>query len=127
MALTEKYQSLIDMAKQGGAQNLTIQDNGTVLNIEGTVASEEEKQKLWDEYSRLDPDMRSGDLVMNLQVGGGGGAGDEYEVKAGDSLSKIAHHLGGGLTWQEIYDANRDTIHDPDVIHPGQKLKIPRK
>src|ERR1051325_845872 len=125
MALTDKYASLIEMAKQLGAQNLTVQDNGTALSIDGTVSSDAEKQQLWDEYNRIDPDMRSGDLVMNIQVGGGGG--QEYEVQSGDSLSKIAHHCGGGLTWQDIYNANRDQIEDPDRIYPGQKLKIPAK
>jgi nucleoid-associated protein YgaU len=28
--------------------------------------------------------------------------------------------------WRRIYEANRDQIEDPDLIHPGQKLKIPR-
>ena len=47
----------------------------------------------------------------------------EYEVKSGDSLSKIGQKYG--VSWKEIYEANRDTISDPDLIHPGQKLKIP--
>ena len=59
MALTDKYASLIDLAKQVGADNLTIQDSGASLSIEGTVPSEADKQRLWDEYNRLDPDMRS--------------------------------------------------------------------
>ena len=58
---------------------------------------------------------------------GGGGSETEYEVRSGDSLSKIASHHGGGLTWQDIYEANKDTISDPDKIHPGQKLRIPSK
>jgi nucleoid-associated protein YgaU len=49
-----------------------------------------------------------------------------YEVKSGDSLSKIAQkHYGNGNLWRKIYEANRDQIKDPDVIHPGQKLIIP--
>lgn len=129
MALTDKYGPLINLAKELGADNLTIQDNGASLSIDGTVGSEADKQKLWDEYNRIDPDMRSGDLVMNVSVGGGAagaaGGGTEYEVQAGDTLSKIAHHHGGGITWKDIYEANRDQINDPDLIHPGQKLKIP--
>jgi nucleoid-associated protein YgaU len=122
MALTEKYQSLIDLAKGMGADNLVVQDQGNVLHFEGTVSSEADKQKLWDEYGRLDPDMRSGDLVMNIQVSGGNAG--TYTVKSGDSLSKIAARHEG-VTWQQIWEANRDQISDPDVIHPGQVLKIP--
>jgi nucleoid-associated protein YgaU len=124
MALTDKYQSLIEMAQQAG--NVTVDDQGDVLHINGTVPDDATKQKLWDEYNRIDPDMRSGDLTMDIQVAGGGGA-TEYEVQPGDSLSKIAAHHGGGLTWQDIFEANRDQLDDPDLIQPGQKLKIPSK
>ena len=30
-----------------------------------------------------------------------------------------------GVTWQKIFEANRDQIKNPDLIHPGQKLRIP--
>ena len=47
-------------------------------------------------------------------------------VKSGDSLSKIAkRELGDGNKWKAIYEANRDKIKDPDLIHPGQVLNIP--
>jgi len=125
MALTDKYQSLIEMARQAG--NVTVDDRGDVLHINGSVRDEAAKQQLWVEYNRLDPEMRSGDLVMDVQVEGGGGGGVTYTVKAGDSLSKIAAHHGGGLTWQDIFEANKDQISDPDMIHPGQQLRIPTK
>ena len=47
-------------------------------------------------------------------------------VKAGDSLSKIAkRELGDADKWRVIFDANRDKISNPDLIHPGQVLNIP--
>lgn len=49
-----------------------------------------------------------------------------YEVKSGDSLSKIAkQYYGNANDWRRIYDANRDQIKNPDLIHPGQRLVIP--
>ena len=49
-----------------------------------------------------------------------------YTVKSGDSLSKIAQsQLGDGAKWKAIYEANRDQISDPDLIHPGQVLNLP--
>jgi len=49
-----------------------------------------------------------------------------YTVAAGDSLSKIAKHLyGDANAWRRIYEANKDQIKNPDLIHPGQVLKIP--
>jgi nucleoid-associated protein YgaU len=49
-----------------------------------------------------------------------------YTVKKGDSLSKIAKaHYGDGAKWKMIFEANRDLISNPDLIHPGQVLKLP--
>lgn len=51
-----------------------------------------------------------------------------YTVVAGDSLSKIAKQFFGDANqWKRIFDANRDIIKNPDLIHPGQTLKIPDK
>jgi nucleoid-associated protein YgaU len=51
---------------------------------------------------------------------------ETYEVKSGDSLSKIAKRVyGNASAWKKIYEANRDLLKDPDKIFPGQKLKIP--
>lgn len=49
-----------------------------------------------------------------------------YTVQQGDSLSKIAkEQYGDGARWKSIFEANRDQITNPDLIHPGQVLKIP--
>lgn len=60
------------------------------------------------------------------QSSGASSGGRTYTVKSGDSLSKIARHLYGDAgKWHQIYDANRDKIKDPDLIHPGQEFTIP--
>jgi nucleoid-associated protein YgaU len=51
--------------------------------------------------------------------------GTEYEVQSGDTLSGIGQRFG--VPWREIYEANKDQIKDPDMIHVGWKLKIPGK
>jgi nucleoid-associated protein YgaU len=49
-----------------------------------------------------------------------------HVVASGESLSKIAkRYYGDANKWQRIFDANRDQITNPDLIHPGQQLKIP--
>jgi nucleoid-associated protein YgaU len=49
-----------------------------------------------------------------------------YAVRPGDTLSHIAQaHYGKAGLWTRIYDANRDLLDDPDLIHPGQVLRIP--
>ena len=50
-----------------------------------------------------------------------------YTVVKGDSLSKIAQRVYGKASlWNEIYEANRDHIKDPDLIYPGQVLRLPQ-
>jgi nucleoid-associated protein YgaU len=47
-------------------------------------------------------------------------------VVAGDNLSKIAKKIyGDGNKWRKIFDANTDVLKNPDLIRPGQVLKIP--
>jgi nucleoid-associated protein YgaU len=130
MALIEKYQSLIDMANQLGVSGLNVTEENGTLNVEGTAGSAEAKQQLWDEYGRLDPDFRSGDVVMNISApegtgSGSSGSGSTYTVQAGDSLSKIGSRYG--VSWQKIFEANRGTLSDPDKIQPGQELTIPQE
>ncbi len=49
-----------------------------------------------------------------------------YVVQPGDSLSKIAKEVYGKAgRWKEIYEANKDQIKDPNLIRPGQELRIP--
>ncbi len=49
-----------------------------------------------------------------------------YTVLQGDSLSKIAKRLyGKASAWRKLFEANSDQIKDPDLIHPGQVLKVP--
>jgi nucleoid-associated protein YgaU len=53
-------------------------------------------------------------------------ASQTYTVNKGDTLSKIAKEFYGSANrWHEIFDANRDQISNPDLIKPGQVLKIP--
>jgi nucleoid-associated protein YgaU len=122
MALTEKYQSLIDIANQDGVNNLQVAEQEGVLYVSGSTANGDVKQKMWDEYNRIDPDYRAADLVLNIEVEGGGY--EEYTVAPGDSLSKIAKRWG--KTWKEVWDVNRAEVPDYDKIYPGQKLRIPR-
>ena len=50
----------------------------------------------------------------------------ECVVEAGDSLWTLAQKtLGSGFKWEEIYEANKDQIKDPNLIYVGQKLTIP--
>lgn len=50
----------------------------------------------------------------------------QYTVKSGDTLSKLAERFYNSMSkWAMIYEANRDTVKNPDYIYIGQKLIIP--
>lgn len=55
----------------------------------------------------------------------------EHTVEVGDTLSGIALKYYGSATkdmWMVIYNANKTVIgDDPNLIKPGQNLKIPEK
>ena len=64
----------------------------------------------------------------DVQSGSSSTAVKIYEVKPGDSLSKIAKaEYGNANAYMVIFEANRDILKDPNLIYPGQKLKIPPK
>ena len=41
------------------------------------------------------------------------------------NISKKKDIYANPFMWPKIWQGNRDQIKDPDIIHPGQKLKIP--
>lgn len=52
---------------------------------------------------------------------------DFYEVKSGDSLSKIAKTFyGDAMKYPTIFEANKPMLTSPDLIYPGQMLRIPK-
>ena len=49
-----------------------------------------------------------------------------YVIESGDTLSKIAkQYYGNAMDYPKIFEANREVIKDPDLIYPGQKIRIP--
>lgn len=52
---------------------------------------------------------------------------DYYEIEKGDSLWKVAEKFyGNGSKYTQIFEANKEVIKDPDLIYPGQKIRIPK-
>jgi nucleoid-associated protein YgaU len=49
-----------------------------------------------------------------------------YTVKKGDYLSKIAKEMyGDAMKYPVIFEANKPMLKDPNLIYPGQVLRIP--
>lgn len=66
--LQDKYAELIAAANASGSTNLAVRAKDNVLYIDGVVPRGEAKDKLWAIFDKIDPDFRSGDLVLNLDV-----------------------------------------------------------
>ena len=50
-----------------------------------------------------------------------------YTIVKGDNLSKIAKKFYGNANkYPVIFEANREVIKDPNLIYPGQKIRIPK-
>ncbi len=134
--LREKYNHAIQTAKslrmQGGAE-----ERDGKLYFNGTVNSVEEKNQIWNALKTVtgwDKDVVA-DIKVNAPAAqpapttGSGGATPtiNYTVQAGDTLSAIAKKfLGNASEYMDIYNANRDQLSTPDMIKPGQVLKIPQ-
>ncbi|MDR7161547.1 Gmad2 immunoglobulin-like domain-containing protein [Arthrobacter sp. BE255] len=48
-----------------------------------------------------------------------------HEVVSGDNLTKIAREQGQNTTADDIFQANRDRISNPNLIFPGQVFRVP--
>jgi LysM repeat protein len=124
MGLRETYAYAISTAK--GRFDGSAQEKDGKLHFVGTVKTEEDKNELWNAITTI-PSWKN-DIVADIKVTGGPAAAPArtYTVKSGDTLGKIAkQHLGDGNAYRKIFEANRDQLKDPDVIKPGQVLKLP--
>ncbi len=51
----------------------------------------------------------------------------QHTVVPGDSLSGIAQRFYGDATlWPRLFEANRHQISNPNLIFPGQVLRVPQ-
>jgi hypothetical protein len=63
----QKYQQLILKAQSAGVMHLYVRELNNILYIDGQTPSEKVKEELWSLYNKIDPEFRSGDLVLNLK------------------------------------------------------------
>ena len=74
MSLQDKYASLLDAAKNMGVANLSVAEQDGTLHVSGTANSTADYDTLWSMYGQLDPNMASGDLMMNIDIKADAGA-----------------------------------------------------
>ena len=104
------------------ASGVEISVDGDTVQISGEAVSQEVKEKIILAAGNVE-----GIAAVNEEIS----APDAREpvfhtVERGDTLWAIsAKHLGNGARYQEIFEANREVIKDPDLIYPGQIFHAP--
>ena len=68
MALQDKYAELIQTATTMGVANLAVAEKDGVLHVSGTANTTADYDALWALYDKIDPNMASGDLMMNVDI-----------------------------------------------------------
>jgi len=124
MSVKAKYQPVLDLGEKLEVQNGDVYEENGTLKMKGTVKTQYEKDILWDKIKEIGGEKPS-DLLANIVVDDTS-VYHRHEVQSGESLSKIAkHYYGDPMKYQAIFEANRNLLDNPDLIHPGQVLVIP--
>jgi LysM repeat protein len=117
----------------------SIEERDGKLHFSGTVASDDEKNRIWNAIKtiptwerevvadiRVKPQQKTA-TPASSQTAAATARETSYTVQSGDTLSAIAKRfLGNANDYMEIFNANKDQLSDPDKIKPGQVLKIPQ-
>ena len=129
--LKKKYTNVLAIVRQQGVRlaQLHVQDNK--LFMRGAAPSETIKNALWNQIKAVNPayDDITADITVDStlpQPAPASAAERTYKVQPGDSLSKIAKEFYGDANdYMRIFEANKDTLNDPNKIQIGQELVIP--
>jgi nucleoid-associated protein YgaU len=119
----EKIKENIE-ASNPGIQDLNVTYNDGVVELTGTADSAEAMEKAV---------LMAGNVKGVSEVKADGVSAppqpapvEYYVIQKGDSLSAIAkHYYDNAKDYPRIFDANREVIKNPDLIYPGQKIRIP--
>jgi nucleoid-associated protein YgaU len=101
---------------------VTVKDG--VATISGEAASAEAKEKAILMVGNLQgvKEVQADKLAAPAAPGNV----EYYVIKSGDTLSAISQKFyGKGSAYPRIFEANREVIKNPDLIYPGQKIRIP--
>jgi nucleoid-associated protein YgaU len=120
-----KSQLLSDIVKSLDIdiENLEVSLSDDVVTVSGSADSQADKEKVVLALGNVEGVAAVDDRIT---VENNEPAAVFYEVKSGDSLSKIAKaHYGDAMKYMEIFEANQPLLSDPNKIYPGQVLRIP--
>jgi nucleoid-associated protein YgaU len=114
---------LLDAAADLGIRDLLIKSERGKTVIGGMARYQIDRDLFFDAVKELDG--WESDVVVTIAVERHDVRG-YHTVKPGETLAAIAErHLGSASREQQLFEANRDRMNDPDQIFPGQQLLIP--
>ena len=135
MSLRDKYNHAIQTSKSLRMDGSAEERDGK-LYFKGTVANQADANKIWDAIKTV-PSWPQ-EVIADVRATAASAPAAQpppgqiqthvtHTVVAGDTLSKIAkQYLGDANAYTDIFEANRDKLSDPNLIKPGQVLKIPQ-
>jgi nucleoid-associated protein YgaU len=129
--LKQKYASVFAVVQQQGVRLAQLHVQNNKLFMRGAAPSEAIKNAMWNEIKAVNPayDDITADITVDSslpQPSPPSVPKRVYTVKPGDSLSKIAKNFYGNANdYLRIFEANKDTLNDPNEIQAGQQLVIP--
>ncbi|MFM9089662.1 MAG: peptidoglycan-binding protein LysM [Cyanobium sp.] len=120
---SKKLQKHIEK-KNPGISGLQVEVKDDVATISGSAAD----QAAFEKAVLIAGNVEGVSKVQAAGVSKPAAAESEFIlVKEGDTLWGISERAyGNGARNTEIFAANREVIEDPDLIFPGQKIRIPK-
>ncbi|MEM9887599.1 MAG: peptidoglycan-binding protein LysM [Bacteroidota bacterium] len=125
VAHEQKVSLLYSVADTIGIEvkDLKIDLNDETVSVHGQVESQSDKEKLILALGNVAGISAVDD---NISVVAPEPEATFYTVKKGDYLSKISKEVyGDPMKYNTIFEANKPMLKDPDLIYPGQVLRIP--
>ena len=123
--MIEKYSELEGLAAKLGVRGFSMKEVAGKVQISGTTTYALERDLVWDaikKHAGWENEVAADVKAERTDIHG------IHTVKPGESLSKIAKtHLDDANRYMDIFNANKDKLKDPNMIHPGQELVIPNR
>jgi nucleoid-associated protein YgaU len=130
------YRAEIEAAENKANELMRLSDADLMARSGEVDQLEAKVKKLWENKLSLIPEFWDRLTALNDKVRSLkstiAGSGKVYTVGTWArnrdclwNISKKKDIYNNAWMWPRIWMGNRDQIKDPDIIHPGQKLKIP--
>jgi nucleoid-associated protein YgaU len=123
---------ITELGYNGDAYDVGVQDD--TITIRGEAVSQEEKEKVILAMGNVKGVRNVDDSILISSAAAAENPESRqaqresrfYTVRSGDTLSKIAREFyGDANAYMRIFEANQPMLKNPDLIYPGQALRIP--